>query len=79
VIQAIKKGSVPSGSASDVNASNGSLVIKVLNAAYDAFLQGLRTSLLVAAVAIIVAAGVAWWTSRSPLASAAAASSQPVE
>jgi MFS family permease len=65
VIQAIKQGSVPTGtSTASVTAQYGGLVIKVLDAAYEAFLDGLRTSLEVAAVAIMLAAAIAWWTNR---------------
>ena len=71
VINAIESGQVPSGGSSTVTGyqqTYGDIVTKVINAAYSAFRSGLEVSLIIAAVVIAVAAGVALFAqSKQPV------------
>jgi EmrB/QacA subfamily drug resistance transporter len=66
VINAIKHGSVPSGTTKDsATQTYGGIVGQVYEAAYSAFRSGLVTCLVLAAIVIGAAAVIAWWTQRS--------------
>jgi MFS family permease len=67
VINAIKQGSVPSGTTtSSATATYGSIVGKVFQAAYAAYRSGLTTCLILAAIVIAIGAVVAWFTASRP-------------
>jgi len=60
VIGAVEHGGLPSGSeSSSAVAQYGSVVTKVINAAYAAFYDGLHVCLIVSAIVVLVAAAVA--------------------
>jgi preprotein translocase subunit SecY len=62
VINAIESGQVPSGGSKTVSGyqqTYGDIVNKVISAAFSAFRSGLEVSLLIAAIVIATAAGVA--------------------
>jgi hypothetical protein len=63
VIDAIRRGSVSGGGSASATATYGSIVGKVYQAAYDSFRDGLTTSLIVAAIVILLGAAIAWVTS----------------
>lgn len=69
VINAIESGQVPQGGSATVNGyqqTYGDIVDKVISAAFSAFREGLEVSLIIAAIVIAVAAGVAMFAqSRS--------------
>lgn len=70
VINAVEHGGLPSGSApSSAVQEYGSIVNKVINAAYDAFYAGLHVALLVSAAVVLVASVVAAVLYRRPVAS----------
>ncbi len=64
VITAVITGQIPSGTeaATDLEATYGPIVAKVIGAAYDAVHNGVRISLLVAGGVILASALVAWAT-----------------
>ncbi|MGH3472112.1 MAG: hypothetical protein ACRDPG_08735, partial [Nocardioidaceae bacterium] len=59
VIDAIEKGQVPNGGDASAAAAYGPIVSKVIHATYSAFRSGLEASLLVSAILVLVAAGIA--------------------
>jgi EmrB/QacA subfamily drug resistance transporter len=78
VINAIKEGSVPAGTTKDsATKAYGGVVGEVYHAAYAAFLSGLTTCLIVAAIAIGLAAVIAWFTMRSAPAGASVSGAAP--
>ena len=68
VISAVERGEVPRGGAAGAEQTYGSIVARVIDAAYGAFRDGLTVSLLVAGV-VILAAGLLSWLSLSRAAS----------
>ena len=69
VITAVETGKIPSGGAGGAAGAEktyGSIVTKVIDAAYGAFHTGLNVSLIVAGV-VILAAGLVAWSTLAPM------------
>jgi hypothetical protein len=60
VLDAVEHGGLPTGAQTSAAVDQyGSIVQKVINAAYDAFYSGLHVALLVSAVVVLCAAALA--------------------
>ncbi|MGN6162450.1 MAG: MFS transporter, partial [Marmoricola sp.] len=71
VINAIESGKVPEGGSATVQGyqqTYGDIVNKVIDAAFGAFRSGLEASLIIAAIVIAVAAGIAMFAQAQPAA-----------
>ncbi len=65
VINSIQRGSVPGDTGKPTTiTTEGGIVGKIFNAAYDAFRSGLATCLYLAAGIVALAGIIAWWTAR---------------